>query len=433
MSNKIKNFKALISFLSEKNINYALLGRKSSLKEIVDGDIDIVISKKNFQNIERTIDSFCYENKLMFLQNFQHESVAKYLILADEQDHSIICPDFCYDYIRNARFLIHAETLLKNNEVKLVENYEVKVLKPEYEFIYYFLKKIDKSEISDGEFNHLTDQINNSNKVLINTLLKEYFSEDSIIKINKVFNETKEQTLDEKLINQLREDLHKKKKIKVYYLSQDLLTKLKRVFNKTGLSISIMGSDGSGKSTIINILSKNLSASFRQIHYYHLKPVEPKNDGVVVQNPQGQMPYSFLKSIIKLLYLIYQYNLGFFKVHFKLIKSTLVIFDRYLDDIIIDKLRFRFGAPIIFAKAALFFIPKPKMYFFLDAPGEVIFKRKEELSVEEINRQRVEYHSLFKNKANRYIIDASRTPNEVVKDIEKIIFNYLIIRQKGRL
>ena len=52
MTKRIDNFKKLIKFFETKTINYALLGRKDSLNEIIDGDIDIVVSQDDFKNIE---------------------------------------------------------------------------------------------------------------------------------------------------------------------------------------------------------------------------------------------------------------------------------------------------------------------------------------------------------------------------------------------
>lgn len=432
MSNKIKNLKTLITYLNNQKVEYAVLGKTDTFSQLVDGDIDMVISKKDFTVIENTIEKYCKTNNMRFVQTIQHESVAKYLILADKKDHSIICPDFCYDYVRDTRLLIKSVKLLKNKTSKIIDGFKINILNPEFEFIYYFLKKIDKTKLSNNEFNHLLEQFRLSDIKIIINLLKKYFSKNTIPKIINIFNDNKINGFNKKLILQLRKELHQKKKIKISYFFKGLLLKLKRIFNKTGLSIAIMGSDGCGKSTIINEISKTLEPCFRKVSYYHLKPIESKNEAADVTNPQGQQPYTVLKSIIKLFYLLYQYNVGFVKVYKKLIKSTFVIFDRYYEDLLIDKLRFRYGAPIWMAKVIGIFIPKPKIYILLDASGEVIYNRKQELSIKEINRQRREYRALFQKKKNSYIIDASKSADEVIYTVEDIILKHLEIRQKSR-
>jgi thymidylate kinase len=431
MSNKAQNFKKLIGYFKDQDINYAVLGRKNSINEIIDGDIDIVVSQKTFKKIGNIIDQFGIQSNMKFIQCFQHESTAKYTILSDNLDHSIICPDICSHFVRNKRLLIRESELLKNKHEKLIEGFPVNCLNPRHEFLYYFLKKIDKKELGEREFQHLSEQFNTSRMEELAVLLKPYFFKDTIEVIINIFKNQKEKELNI-LLDQLRVELHNKKKILFSFFVKDVFLKFKRVIYRTGLSIAILGLDGSGKSTVINGVKANLYTAFRRQQYYHLIPVEISKENKVNTNPQGEKPYSFFVSFIKLLYLIFKYNLGYVKVYLKLIKSTFVIFDRYFDDILIDKLRFRFKGPRIFLKVTTFLIPKPKIYIYLDTSGEVAFKRKNELSVEELNRQRIQYLTLIKTKKNGYIIDAEQNLEKVIFDTEKCVLSYLNDRQRNR-
>ena len=198
---------------------------------------------------------------------------------------------------------------------------------------------------------------------------------------------------------------------------------LKRIFLPTGITVSFLGPDGSGKSTIIDELLKN-RLPYRRKDYFHLKPiiVNKKNtDLEMITDPHKFEPYSPIKSYLKLFYFIYQYNKGWFTNISKLkIKSSLIIFDRYFDDLIIDNKRYRYGGNKNIAKIARLFIPKPDIYFILTADAEVIYERKQEVPFEELQRQVLEYRSLGDNK--QYLnIDVNRTPDEIVKEITKII------------
>lgn len=428
MSTAINNFKLFITYLNENGVHYVILGRTASLQEIIEGDIDIAISEKDFKNINLLIGGFCSENNISFIQNIQHESTSKYIILSDNLDHSIICPDVCSHYLRDKRLLIHNSDLLQNRRLLSVEGLNISILNAEYEFLYYLLKKIDKSELNHLAFAHLCEQFELASKKVIINILSSYFYKDTVLNIIEIFDKKDFDTLLN-LIPNYRRELHKKTPVKLKYFVKDIILKVKRILTNTGLSITIMGCDGSGKSTVINSILKNLSHAFRATDYYHLKPIKTKSN-MVVSNPQDQKPYPFFKSIVKLIFLVYQYNMGFFKVRLQLIKSTLVVFDRYFEDLLVDNLRFRYGAPNFFAKIALIFIPKPKLYIFLDASGEIIYKRKQELSVEEINRQRQKYLHLFNNRKRYFIVDASQKEKLVVQDIEKIILNHLKTRQK---
>jgi thymidylate kinase len=424
MDNRVKNFKLLISFLEGNNIHYVVLGRKTTLYEVIDGDIDIAVLSKDFKKIASYIHDFSKENNLFFIQNLQHESTAKYLILADKDDHSIICPDICCHFVRQSRLLIKDNDLLSNTQKVILEDCTFNELIPEMEFTYYFLKKIDKSSLNDSEFEHLYQKFKSSQWDLLENNLKNYFTTDSISKIQSIFNSRNVNALRE-IIKNLKKELHKNTKLPTILRIKDILLKMNRVIKPTGLSIAIMGSDGSGKSTIINNLNNTLLQAFRQISYYHLKPITNKKTKSVNTNPQGQKPYGYIKSIFKLFYLAVQYNIGFIKVKLKLIKSTLVVFDRYFQDILVDKKRFRYGAPNCFAKMVNFIIPKPKLYFLLDAPSKIIHERKKELTLDELEKQRNQYLSLF-NKSNDYfVVDAKNNPEQISKEIKITIFNHL--------
>ena len=195
--------------------------------------------------------------------------------------------------------------------------------------------------------------------------------------------------------------------------------------NKTGITISFLGPDGSGKSTIINgLLDYNLP--FKKKEYFHLKPIKTKKiiDGSVIEDPHKYPPYSSLKSYIKLLYFIYQYNMGWLKniVNLK-IQSTLVIFDRYYDDMLVDNKRYRYGGSITLAKFAGKLIPKPELYFILVADAEIIYKRKQEVEYSELERQIESYSNLADNK-RYFLIDVNRTPVEIVEEIVNIMKAY---------
>ena len=200
--------------------------------------------------------------------------------------------------------------------------------------------------------------------------------------------------------------------------------------NPTGFSVAFLGSDGSGKSTIIEkIMGKNLP--FRRKDYFHLKPfkTDMKNKKVV-DNPHAYPEYGKIKSYIKLFYFLYQYNLGWIRNILTLkIKSSLIVFDRYYDDLLIDTKRYRYGGSIKFAKFIRNFIPKSDLYFVLVAEPEIIYERKKEVPFDEIKKQVKKYEELVDNK--RYIkVDVSKTPDEIVSFIVKKILEKMSERYK---
>ena len=187
------------------------------------------------------------------------------------------------------------------------------------------------------------------------------------------------------------------------------------------VSICFLGPDGSGKTTIIDGLVKK--SLFKRTLYFHLKPIHKPVGYVseVADNPHGEKPYSKFKSYIKLFYFICQYNFGWLKNIFLLKNdSKLIVFDRYFDDVLVDNLRYRYSGSYLVAKLFLNFIPKPDIYFILSTKASIIYQRKQEVSLAELERQIMGYNNLCDNKRYNYI-EVNRLPEEIIQDIIQII------------
>ena len=192
--------------------------------------------------------------------------------------------------------------------------------------------------------------------------------------------------------------------------------------NKRGVTVAFLGPDGSGKSTVIEGL-KQQNTSFDSYHYFHLKPFPKKNDEqqVPVTDPHQSEPYGLIKSYVKLLFFIIQYNWGWFKYILPLKrKRSLIIFDRYYDDILVDYKRYRYGGRIAIAKFIRRFIPKPDLYCILTADAKIINSRKQEVPIKELQRQINAYRNLVDSK--RYIgVDVDCKPQDIVSEINAVI------------
>jgi len=190
-------------------------------------------------------------------------------------------------------------------------------------------------------------------------------------------------------------------------------------FNSS-LVISFMGTDGSGKSTLIKKLTKRLKKNYRKIKYLHLRPYLFLTDSSVVNtNPHDQkLPLSQVESLIKILTCLWIYYFFFLKNLYK--KNQLIIFDRYAHDLLIDKIRYRFNLPKKFTQFILNLFPKPNLWIVLKAPIKLIEKRKKELSINELKRQMNEYINFSKKQKNTLLVDTE-------KKIEK---NILLIARK---
>jgi len=299
---------------------------------------------------------------------------------------------------------IDSKKILEERVKQNVKGVNFFVASNEYEFEYYLKKKIYKKI----RFNIEGESYQK--------YLKKIDDKLYIIKYDKYSK------LYYKYYNSL------KFKFKLFWHKINIL--LNRFFSINSYSIAFLGPDGSGKSTVINELKKR-QLPFRRIDYFHLKPLKKRNNNtIIVEDPHKYPPYSKIKSFVKLIYFVYQYNIGWIKNILPLkIRSSLVIFDRYYDDILVDKKRYRISLGDFWIKFFRNFIPKPDLYFVLVTEPETIYDRKQEVSFEELKNQVKKYEQLVDNK--KYIkIDVNKKPEEIVDEIVNILMEKMSERYK---
>lgn len=202
--------------------------------------------------------------------------------------------------------------------------------------------------------------------------------------------------------------------------------------------ISVQGADGTGKSTFIEGLVKSIAfynvAEESKSHVYHHRPSILPNLGAVGEkakvmkedkdftNPHRAKPAGFISSLIRMIYYWLDYVIG---VPIKLRKDVqfdrYTIYDRYIYDFLIDPHRSRINLPYwvrkVFSKAVM----QPRIVFVLLTDAETIYNRKQELTIDEINRQLGEFSKLASSHKRFIVLDASRKPDEIVNDAIKII------------
>lgn len=98
-----------------------------------------------------------------------------------------------------------------------------------------------------------------------------------------------------------------------------------------------------------------------------------------------------------------------------------MIFDRYYYDYFVDMKRYKYSIDSKWARAFRFIIPKPDLIFVLDAPSNVIYGRKQELPIAEIERQRTEYRKLKNIYPDVIVIDTNADKEIVISEVTEQI------------
>ena len=179
-----------------------------------------------------------------------------------------------------------------------------------------------------------------------------------------------------------------------------------------------MGVDGSGKSTLIELLRKKLKNKFKKIKYIHLRPYLILLDKSIVQsNPHNsKATWPILFNFVRILYWLIIYKFYFYL--FANNSKQLIIFDRYAHDLMIDPIRYKFNLPRKITKFILNLFPNPTHWIILNAPIKVLEKRKKELPTKELKKQTRSYLNFAKQRKNSIVVN---TDNSVQSSLSLII------------
>jgi thymidylate kinase len=188
-----------------------------------------------------------------------------------------------------------------------------------------------------------------------------------------------------------------------------------------GLWVAFLGADGSGKSSVRERYVPKVRGMFSDVRVFHLRPRLLRGSAAgrtTNSDPHGQTRRGAVASVVKLFYLWLDYQIGYLvRVFPALRRGDLVLFDRYYYDIQIDSGRFRYGGPEWIVRLLGRLVPRPDLLFVLDAPSEVLQRRKQEVTPAESERQAIAYRSLVQMpllQGRARLIDASKTLDLVV-------------------
>lgn len=385
--------------LEKSNIEYAILRKVTEVENGSAHDVDVVIDANRLRDVIKIIDVKSIElgwSKFLFFEKDNGKMLTVHFYHVFENTVQIVHFDFFVSYSWKGKVLINNAKLLSGryrvgqlfcasvsveSVTKLMSNY----------LIHGYVKDEYKKSIQESF---------RTNKVEVQSLLRN-FLDDAYTQLIYTLSvqdnwyelEMKQRDIKSHIMSRnARLGLFKANAI----VLKNLLFKFKRYLEPQSLMIAFIGVDGSGKSSIIDMIPVVLGNSFNesQIKRYHWRPnilpefVSIKKTGSQPKEPHGARPHGRVVSFMKFMYVYLDYVIGYwFSVRIHLGKNELVIFDRYYFDFLIDKLRYRLNISDSIIKTVMYFIPKPDITFFLFGDALTLHQRKDELSIGEIERQ----------------------------------------------
>ena len=222
--------------------------------------------------------------------------------------------------------------------------------------------------------------------------------------------------------------------------------RFRRIVAPIGYSVVFLGTDGSGKTTIIKSITPLLEAALHtKLNYEHMRPNlfpsiaqllgKKAGNGETVENPHDSKPSGFVGSLIRLSYYSLDYIFGYwFKIYPQMIKRPcLFIFDRYYYDYLIDPYRSRISLSKRFIKVFSALLPEPDLIVCLGAEPELIHERKPELKFDEVKRQVKELKEFYISKNNAVWIDTGGEIEESVNNVLEAVTGSMSQRYMGKL
>ena len=232
----------------------------------------------------------------------------------------------------------------------------------------------------------------------------------------------------------------------IRYSAEFLWQKVSRIifnYKKYAKTFAVMAPDGTGKTTFLEALLKELNFYYvndendNRFHVYHFRPSILPNLGAVGEkagvmkqdtdftNPHRSKPANPLSSLIRISYYTLDYIIGWQKcvrndVHY----DRYSVFDRYSYDFIVDPRRTKLNLPESIRTFFVKLTPQPGIVFVLNAKPETVYARKQELPLEEIERQAKMYKKVAESNKKRFVmIDAEQKPEEMAEQAIHYIMN----------
>lgn len=441
-----------VSALERAGVRLCVLRGYRGYPEAIGDDVDAICEDP--ARIPRVLDG---QGDIRVLQVLEHETTFYYLYRWEDGRPVFVTLDVSKDYGHRGRVFLGGEEFLEGRRPFGFFH----VPSAELEFVSYLIRKILQGSLDESRAHRLSGLYREDPGGCARQLARFFAPSDAdlLAEAARTGGWDPVRARMEGLRRALLSGADRGRPLAaVRYWTGVLRRRAGRVLRPPGLTVAFMGTDGSGKSTVMARVERDLgpaywgrkqyhkrplSSPFRWVRRYGLRPPRPggrKGGGGEGRAATGFDPHALPSrgmaySLAKLAFwwadfVVLGYAVEIFP---RLTRLSLLLFDRYYHDLLVDPRRYHYGGPMWPARLVGKFVPQPHLAILLDAPPEVLRGRKQELPLEEVTRQREAYLELVRGLPNGHVVDTSRPLEEAVVEVEKIILDFVAGRTARRL
>ncbi len=263
MSLESEKLREVLLWFENSSVPYALVGEDTHrLCHEILSDVDIVVSKATIDQIHRVLDEMSVAIGLIRIQLMQHGERAFYFVFAWQVDLKwhYLKLDICDDYRRYARLLMTEQELLSGRHKDPSSGFFVP--SNDANFLYYLVKKIDKRELSQAQFDYLRTYYVRCSPSIDNELCR-FFDQARVDRI-KTFFRTKDLDGFRDSLLDMQKSLRKHCRMTSTSLLNEFKRLVYRVSLPTGMVVVVKGPHSVVNDQVADAISHCYPLAYRR-------------------------------------------------------------------------------------------------------------------------------------------------------------------------